>query len=100
MQIDLEALRKQKLFVATPMYGGMCSGPYCRSVSDLRGLCAEAGIPMQTYFLYNESLITRARNMCCDEFLRSDCTHLMFWDADIGAEPKDVLAMMHTSLHQ
>lgn len=98
MEIDLEKLRKHSLFIATPMYGGQCSGPYCRSISDLRGLCAQHGIPAQTYFLYNESLITRARNQCCDEFLKSVCTHLMFIDADIGFTPEDVLAMMQLSV--
>jgi hypothetical protein len=98
MQLDLEKLRKHSLFIATPMYGGQCSGPYCRSVSDLRGLCAQHGIPAQTYFLYNESLITRARNQICDEFLRSNCTHLMFIDSDIGFTPQDVLAMMMLSI--
>jgi hypothetical protein len=45
------------------------------------------------YYLFNESLITRARNYLVDEFLRSDCTHLMFIDADIGFDPNDVIAL-------
>jgi hypothetical protein len=49
---------------------------------------------MRSYFLFNESLITRARNYCVDEFMRSDCTHLMFIDSDIGFDPRDVLAML------
>jgi hypothetical protein len=48
----------------------------------------------QFYFMFNESLITRARNYCCDEFLRSDCTHLMFIDSDIGFNPHDVIALL------
>jgi hypothetical protein len=46
------------------------------------------------YFLFNESLITRARNYCVDEFLRSDAQHLMFIDSDIGFNPQDVIALM------
>src|SRR6202035_4865177 len=98
MHLDLEKLRKHSLFIATPMYGGQCSGPYCRSVSDLRGLLAQTNIPANTDFLYNESLITRARNQICDEFLRSSCTHLMFIDSDIAFTPQDVLAMMMLSV--
>jgi hypothetical protein len=49
---------------------------------------------MKTYFLFNESLITRARNYCVDEFLRSDATHLMFIDSDIGFNPHDVIGML------
>ena len=45
-------------------------------------------------FLFNESLITRARNYLVDEFLRSDHTHLLFIDSDIHYNPQDVLALM------
>jgi len=51
-------------------------------------------IQLQMYYLFNESLITRARNYCCDEFMRSDATHLLFIDSDIGFNPQDVLAML------
>src|SRR3954463_2646114 len=84
VSIEIEKLRQRKLFLATPMYGGNCSGMFCRSVMDLAARCASYGIQLQVYYLFNESLITRARNYCCDEFLRSDCTHLMFIDSDIG----------------
>jgi hypothetical protein len=49
---------------------------------------------MKYYFLFNESLIQRARNYIVDEFLRSDCTHLLFIDADIGFDPRDALALL------
>jgi hypothetical protein len=63
-------------------------------MADLSALCAAHGIPLQMYFLFNESLITRARNYCVDEFMRSDAEHLMFIDADIGFNPQDVIALM------
>ena len=94
IQIPIEELRKRKLFIATPMYGGQCAGMYTRSIADLSALCANYGIPLQMYFLFNESLITRARNYCCDEFMRSDAEHLMFIDSDIGFNPQDVIALM------
>ena len=67
---------------------------FAKSIADLSALCANHGIPLQMYFLFNESLITRARNYCCDEFMRSDAQHLMFIDADIGFNPQDVIALM------
>ena len=94
IQIPIEKLRENKLFVAAPMYGGQCAGMFARSVADLSALCTKYGIPLQFYFLFNESLITRARNYCCDEFMRSDCQHLMFIDSDIGFNPQDVIALM------
>lgn len=89
-----EELSKRKLFLATPMYGGQCSGMFCKSMSDLSGLCLRYGIELKIYYLFNESLITRARNYCCDEFMRSGSTHLMFIDSDIGFDPNDVIALL------
>lgn len=94
IEIDIDSLRKRKLFVATPMYGGQCNGMYTRSLCDLTSLCVRYGIEIRSYFLFNESLITRARNYCVDEFLRSDAEHLLFIDSDIGFNPQDVIAMM------
>lgn len=95
IQINLDDLRSKGLFVATPMYGGQCSGLYTKSLCDLSTLFTQAGIPVKFHFLFNESLITRARNYCADEFLRSDCEYLLFIDGDIGFNAKDVIAMMH-----
>lgn len=94
IEISIDELRKKKVFLATPMYGGQCAGMYTKSIADMSALFAKYGIPLQLYYLFNESLITRARNYCVDEFLRSDATHLMFIDSDIGFNPQDVLAML------
>jgi len=94
IKISLEELQKRKLMVATPMYGGNCAGMYARSIADLSAWCAKHQIPLQLYYLFNESLITRARNYCVDEFMRSDATHLMFIDSDIGFNPQDVIALL------
>ena len=93
-EVPVEELRTRSLFLATPMYGGNCSGNFARSVADLSARCIQYGVKLQIYFLFNESLITRARNYCVDEFLRSECTHLMFIDSDIGFNPQDVLALL------
>ena len=97
IKINREELSKKRLFVAVPMYGGMCHGMFARSMIDLGVLMNHWGVKIQLYFLFNESLITRARNYCADEFLRSDCTHLMFIDSDIGFSPQDVMAMLAMS---
>ena len=84
IQVKLDELRKNKLFIATPMYGGMAHGLYIKSCLDLQTTMNKYNIETKFSFLFNESLITRARNYLVDEFLRSDCTHLMFIDSDIG----------------
>jgi len=93
VSVSIEELRTRKIFVATPMYGGICGGQYCKSTADLSAMAAQYGMDVRFFYLFNESLITRARNYLVDEFLRSDCTHLMFIDSDIGFDPNDVIAL-------
>jgi hypothetical protein len=93
INVTVEELRKNKIFVATPMYGGTCTGQFAKGTSDLAKLSTEYGMTTDFFYLFNESLITRARNYLVDEFLRSDFTHLMFIDSDIGFNPNDVIAL-------
>jgi hypothetical protein len=94
ISIDVGELRKRKILVATPMYGGMCGGQYTKSTADLAKLAMQYQMTIDFFYLFNESLITRARNYCADEFLRNEqYTHLMFIDSDIGFNPNDVLSL-------
>jgi hypothetical protein len=94
IQVKVEDLKKHKVFVATPMYGGMAHGLYIKSSLDLQTTMSKYGIETKFSFLFNESLITRARNYLVDEFIRSDFTHLLFIDSDIHYNPQDVIAML------
>jgi hypothetical protein len=62
---------------------------------DLQSSCIQYGVNIKFSFLFNESLITRARNYLVDEFInRSDCTHMLFIDSDVHFQPQDVIAML------
>lgn len=97
LNVPLEELRKNKLMICTPMYGGQCTGSFTKAMLDLSAMCASYQIPFNVYFLFNESLITRARNYCTASFMNSDYTHLMFIDSDIGFTAQDVLYLLAAS---
>ena len=77
IQLNLPAMQKMKIFLATPMYGGQCYGLYTKSLMDTTSTLMHHGIEMQIYYLFNESLVTRARNYCVHNFLKSEATHML-----------------------
>jgi hypothetical protein len=76
------------------MYGGQCTGFYAQSLIQLNNLIKNSGNDCIMSFMFNESLITRARNALVHNFLKTDCSHLMFIDADIGWEPQYIEQML------
>ena len=84
-----------KIFVATPMYGGLCVGGYTVGLLNSVQEFMRNGIQLYYAHMMNESLITRARNTLAYDFLDTDATHLMFIDADITFNPADIVSMVN-----
>lgn len=82
------------LMIATPMYGGMCTGNFM--VGVLQTINKMQSVGVQVYFVQmgNESLITRARNELTRIFLEKQFDYLMFIDADIGFDGNAVAQLM------
>jgi hypothetical protein len=87
-------MKEPCLFVATPMYGGLCLGGYASGLLACVQAFMQHRIKMYYAYMQNESLITRARNRLAFDFLNSESTHLMFIDADITFNPYDIVKMV------
>lgn len=87
------------IFVATPMYGGMCTGLFMQSMLQCTQAMSNNGMGMAFTCMLNESLIQRARNALAHQFLKkTEFTHLMFIDSDIQFNPLDIVKMVQADV--
>jgi hypothetical protein len=70
-----------KLFIASPTKGSM--GVYTGlTFANAMYHLGKAGIEAEHPRMYDEYPLSEARNKAVEEFLESDCTHILFWDSD------------------
>jgi hypothetical protein len=72
------APKRPSVMIATPMYGGMCTGHYVHGLLMTMQQLGELGFNVSWCQIMNESLITRARNELARIFLES--THVFGGD--------------------
>ncbi len=82
-----------RLMVATPIYDG-AQGTYVRAALGLALAAQAEGVPVRFEFILHEAQIHRARSLLVDLFVQSDCSHLLFVDADIDFAAADIFAMI------
>jgi hypothetical protein len=84
-----------KLFVATPAFGHMVTTNYMNSMMRFVStthprLAVSTALHLQS----GMALVTQARNNCVASFLKSDCSHFLFIDSDIGFEPEAIYRLL------
>lgn len=93
-EIKVAVKQRPSIMIATPMYGGMCTGMYVLGLLNTMNKMRELGVQVGWAHLTNESLITRARNELTRAFLESDHDYLMFIDADIGFDGEAIAHLL------
>jgi len=95
-EIKVQTQQKPKsLMIATPMYGGMCTGQYTFGVLRTINKMQSMGVNVFWSYMLNESLITRGRNELVRLFLEREYDYLMFIDADISFDGEAVAALLN-----
>ena len=81
-----------RIYIAIPAYGGLINARTVMGLLDFQKWCIEKNIFTYTQIIMNESLITRARNDLVADMLGNNfnATHLLFIDADIGFNYKNI----------
>lgn len=86
---------KPSVLIATPMYGGVCVGPYVNGLLKTMNKAKDLGIRIHWGYMMNESLITRARNELVRVFLENEeLDYLMFIDADISFDENALFQLL------
>lgn len=88
------SLKGRKLMIAIPAYDGNLNIAAAFQLPQLALAAQKHGFEIHLAHLSGCSIITRARNSLVNQFLESDCTEMLFVDADINFKHEDVLRIM------
>jgi len=85
---------KIRAYVATPAYDGKVDTDYAISLAESCQYATAAGIHVTAAIMGNGAFIDLARCNFAHLFLKTDCTHLFFIDADLKWESRAFLGLL------
>lgn len=83
----------QKVFIASPAYDQYGAG-FAWSLAQTTAALARAGIPFELALYQGNCHVDDSRNRLTRDFLNSDCSDMVFLDADVGWQPSDFRALI------
>jgi hypothetical protein len=87
-------LAGRSVFIALPAYDFKVSLKLAISLARFAQQAQQHGVDIQIGSICGCSVVSRARNLLAQDMLDSDCTDLMFIDADINFEAADIFRLM------
>jgi hypothetical protein len=87
----------RKLFIGIPCHDGRLNVKTAFNLAQLMPDAMRLGVAVTLSDISNCSIITLARNSLVNEFLKTDCTELLFVDSDVVATSDDILRLMAQS---
>ena len=87
-------LAGRSVFIALPAYDFKVSLKLAISLAQFAQQAQQHGVDIQIGSICGCSVVSRARNLLAQDMLDSDCTDLMFIDADINFEAADIFRLM------
>lgn len=85
---------KTKLFVCSPAFNGKVNIQFALSLSELYVLAQKNNVDIETKITASGSLLAAERNRLLEDFWKSDCTHILCIDSDLGFPGEAVFAML------
>jgi hypothetical protein len=84
----------RKIFIAVPAYSGEVTVPTMTSLLRARDEARGQGWECTIETRPGDSMVHRGRNVMLTDFLESDASDLVFWDADVAAAPGAFLRLV------
>jgi hypothetical protein len=85
---------RAKVLIVTPCYPGMTTYRYTEALMKAQLFCVAKRIHCELYIAARMTLLEYARAWLAEKFLRSDATHMMCIDDDLGFEPTAIARMV------
>ncbi len=93
VQNRVARVKSRKVMICTPVHGDT-KWQYTYSLFATMDICEQMGVAITLQFVVGSSNLPKARNELCAWFLQSECTDLLFIDADMGWDPNEVLRLL------
>ena len=87
-----------KILICTPAFDGKVNIQYAIALAETCRLLSGHGIAFDFRITASGSLLCAERNRLTEMFMKSDCTHMLCIDSDIGWPAKAVIAMLEKDL--